>query len=59
MRNSIHRLGRGLATILSAGALLQTDGCLSNSDELFGGLIASVLNTVIANFVFGGFGLGA
>jgi len=57
MRNSILRLSRGLLTILSAGVLIQAGGCISNPSELFGGLLASVANSTIANFVFGAFGL--
>ena len=59
IRNSTHRLSRGLLTFLSAGALLQAGGCVTDPTELFGGLFSSVLNNVLANFVFGAFGLAA
>jgi len=57
MRKSIGRWGRGLSLLLSAGLVLQAGGCVSNPNELFAGLLASVANTTIANFVFGAFGL--
>jgi hypothetical protein len=57
MRNSIYRCCRRATTVLGAGVLLQAGGCVSNPSELFGGLVSSVVNSAIANFVFGAFGL--
>lgn len=57
MRNSIYRCSRRVATVLGAGVLLQAGGCVSNPSELFGGLVTSAVNSIIANFVFGAFGL--
>jgi hypothetical protein len=58
-RNSIKRLGRGIAVFLSAGVMLQAGGCLSNPSELVGGLVTSVVNNALASFIFGSFGLAA
>jgi len=57
MRNSILRFLRSFATLAGAGVLLQAGGCGLTPTDLVGGLFTSIVNSTIANFVFGAFGL--
>ena len=43
--------------VVSAGVVFQAAGCQVNTQELGATLFTSVLNNLIANFVFGAFNL--
>lgn len=48
---------RRAAPLLGAGMLLQAGGCAMDPNAVFGGVFTSILNSLIANFVFGAFNL--
>ena len=58
MFNRVQRLSRRVTMYLSAGVLLQASGCMFDTSELAAGLVSSVVNNLIASFVFGAFNLG-
>lgn len=57
MKSPIRRMYRRVVPLISAGVLLQATGCMINTDELAQGLLTSVVNAIIADFVFGAFGV--
>lgn len=57
MKSPLRRLYRRAVPILSAGVLLQATGCMITADEIAQGLLTSAVNAIIADFVFGAFGV--
>ena len=57
MRKRWNSFARKMAPVLSAGMLLQAAGCEFSTEELAGGLFATVANTLLTSLVFGVFGL--
>ena len=58
MSQRINRMFRRIAPVLGAGILLQTGGCNLDINTLASGLVTSIANNLITNFVFGAFNLG-
>lgn len=58
MTYRLHSIMRRLGPLLGAGILLQASGCQFNPSELAAGLTTTVLNNLIASFVFGVFNVG-
>ena len=48
---------RRCTVALSAGVVFQAAGCQINTEELAAAFFTTVLNNLIANFVFGSFNL--
>jgi len=44
---------------LGAGVLLQAGGCTVDINSLAAGLTQSIINTIVADFIFGIFNVGA
>ncbi len=50
-------LRRQLTAVVGAGMLFQTGGCMIDTNALFAQLATSVIQNVLATFIFGAFNL--
>ena len=57
MTKRVQLIFRRVAPVLSAGLLIQAGGCSVDTSSLAGGLLASIANSLVSNFVFGAFNL--
>ena len=55
MINRLYSLTRRVSPLLGAGILLQTGGCVIDTNAIFSGLLTSIANNLISSFVFGAF----
>jgi hypothetical protein len=53
----MYRLMRRASLVASAGVLFQAAGCQVNTNEIAATLTISILNNVLASYVFGAFNL--
>jgi len=53
------RFVRKCSPWLGAGVLLQAGGCTVDINSLAAGLTQSIINTIVADFIFGIFNVGA
>ena len=51
-------LARRIVPLVSAGFLVQANGCTLDTNSLAAGLATTIVNNLINSFVFGAFNLG-
>lgn len=54
----MHRAYRGVASLLPAGVLLQTGGCVVDGNTILVDVLTATANNIIGSFVFEFFNLG-
>ncbi len=57
MTNRLYFFGRRWAAIMGAGMLLQAGTCTLDTNALAANLTTSIIQNVLANFIFGAFNL--
>lgn len=55
--NRLYRISRRASAIVAAGIVFQTAGCQINTTDIAATLATSVINNLIASFVFSAFSL--
>lgn len=58
MTRRLQKLTRKSYPLLAAGILLQTGGCTVDLNTLVSGLATSIVNTFVADLIFGIFNVG-